>query len=469
MKRFLAALALAAAALTSAMARPAPLAAQVVERPVAFDAAGRVMAITPDMAARLRLVPPAWRITGDFVDARLYDLGDGGFLLAVRRRNDVVERYSLTREERAELASRVATLPANYELTALPGRVTERVTRNAFVRNQTLLGLGLYAPSFAYAVSNNDAGRIASYLLAAGATFFTAAEVARQIPIDDSQNRLATQLAIHGGAAGYGVTYALDAGSDGRAAGVLFGGLAGTGLGLALGQGMTGGQVAATTFSAEVTTLLAAAFAIANGPTYAPGGGDEILGWDVPGEYTRGEVAAMVGAGLVGYPLGALWARSAPYHITAGDVAVLWPSAAVGALAGYTMLGVGDTRPEARALAAGVGGLGGLVLGDYFLVQQYDHSRTDAGLVSLGAGAGALMGAGVARLIDSDGSSRPVLTSLLAIGGATGLLVTERLVNTPREGAARQTGARRWELSPAGLAMTAGGVPGRHSLLTVRF
>ncbi len=45
----------------------------------------------------------------------------------------------------------------------------------------------------------------------------------------------------------------------------------------------------------------------------------------------------------------------------------------------------------------------------------------------------------------------------------------ERIINTPREGAARRTGSRRWELSPAGAALAATGVRGNHSVLTVRF
>lgn len=471
MKRLLTAIALAAVPAGLVLtAAPAPLAAQVVEQPETFDMAGRISVITPTTAARLGLGPPAWRVTGDFLEARLYRLGDEGYVLAVRRLNGTVERYSLTREERQELANRVGTLPPNYEITTQPReRISERLARNAFVRDQTIIGLIEYAPAFAYAVSNNDAGRIATYLIAAGATFFTAAELSRQIDIDESQNRLATQLALHGGLAGYGFTYALDASQDGRALGVLLGGLTGTALGLTLGKGLTEGQVAATTFSAEVTTLLATGFAIANGPTERRGGGDELFGWDVPGEYTRGEVAAMVGTGLVGYPIGSYWARTAPYHITGGDVAVLWPAGAVGAALGYTFLGAGHVRPEAATVAMSAGFLGGLVAGDYFLVQQYDHSRYEAGLVALGGAAGALMGAGVARLIDPDGSSRPVLTGLLAAGGAAGMVVTEYIVKTPLEGSARRTGSRRWELSPAGAALAAAGVRGRHSLLTVRF
>src|SRR5215211_1639782 len=156
MKRLLTAIALAAAPAGLALtAAPAPLAAQVVEQPETFDMAGRISVITPTTAARLGLGPPAWRVTGDFLEARLYRLGDEGYVLAVRRLNGTVERYSLTREERQELASRVGTLPPNYEITTQPReRISERLARNAFVRDQTIVGLVEYAPAFAYTVSN---------------------------------------------------------------------------------------------------------------------------------------------------------------------------------------------------------------------------------------------------------------------------------------------------------------------------
>ena len=49
--------------------------AQVVETPVAFDTAGRVMTVTPSIAARVQHGPPAWRVIGDFTDARLFSIG----------------------------------------------------------------------------------------------------------------------------------------------------------------------------------------------------------------------------------------------------------------------------------------------------------------------------------------------------------------------------------------------------------
>src|SRR5215210_754790 len=65
-------------------------AAQVVETPQAFDSAGRLMAITPSIAARLQLGPPAWRVIGDYTEARLYSVGGDAYVLAVTRRDGSV-------------------------------------------------------------------------------------------------------------------------------------------------------------------------------------------------------------------------------------------------------------------------------------------------------------------------------------------------------------------------------------------
>ena len=65
--------------------------AQAVETPEPFDSAGRVTVITPSLAAALELRPPAWRIAGDYVGARLYRLGDDSFVIAVERRTGTVE------------------------------------------------------------------------------------------------------------------------------------------------------------------------------------------------------------------------------------------------------------------------------------------------------------------------------------------------------------------------------------------
>ena len=64
---------------------PAPLAAQVTESPVPFDTLGRVPTITPSLAERLHLAPPAWPVLGRFVSALLYSRSTGGYTMVVIR------------------------------------------------------------------------------------------------------------------------------------------------------------------------------------------------------------------------------------------------------------------------------------------------------------------------------------------------------------------------------------------------
>src|SRR5688500_466160 len=236
-------------ALCLATAPALSLGAQVVETPEAFDSAGRVMAITPSVAAELQLLPPAWRITGDYQDARLYRLGNEGYVLVVTRRNGTVERYSITNEDREYLRQRTASLPPSVEEQLRVGiaragqNVVERTRNNSFIRNQTILGLTVYGPAFAAAISNEAAGRTAGYLLVAGGTFFGASTIARDFEITRPQERLSTHTAITGALAGWGTMYALDASNDATAAGIFIGGIGGTAAGLLAANQMNEGEV----------------------------------------------------------------------------------------------------------------------------------------------------------------------------------------------------------------------------------
>src|SRR5829696_5005928 len=144
--------------------------AQVRERPIPFDSAGRVLVITPPLAARLGLAPPAWSVSGDYVDARLYAVDDttGGAVLVVRRPREVLERYPLATAQRLEL----------------------------------------FAPAAA-ALTGNAAAGTAVYLAVAGGTFFFAADRARRSPVSNAENHLAWHGARHGVAAAALATYAL--------------------------------------------------------------------------------------------------------------------------------------------------------------------------------------------------------------------------------------------------------------------
>ena len=444
-------------ALCVAIAPALSLGAQVVETPEAFDQAGRVMAITPSMAAELQLLPPAWRITGDYNDARLFRLGNEGYVLVVTRRNGTVERYSITLEDREYLRQRTANLPPRVEEQlreglARAGRTVVTQTRNnAFIRNQTILGLTIYGPAFAAAISNEGAGQTAGYLLVAGATFFGASTVARDYQITKAQERLSTHAALTGALAGWGTMYAFDASSDATAAGIFAASLGGTAAGLLLGNRMTEDEVAASTFGSWASALTAAGLV----GTLTDADTD-----------SRAVAAGLVAAGLVGYPAGLLYARSASYNVTAGDVWTLWATGLLGANLVAIPLVDSDVHSSTASAIVTAGFVAGVVAGDRLIVNRFDYQRGDGMLLLVGTAAGALMGSGVHALVDREGRDARLSTGLSAAGGVAGLMLSHYYLS-PRDDA-RRFGARL-RFDPSAAMMAAAGVPGAHSVLRLTF
>lgn len=434
--------------------------AQIIERPVPFDSAAIVMVVTPRIAERAALGPPSWPVSGDFAEARLYTVTDSTYILTVRRPSEVVERYHLSAAERNAIRVSISRLP--------PDVVRERNDAgNAFIRNQTLLGLALYAPAFSYAIGEDNAtSATAGYLVVAGGTFFAASEVARRMFISRAQNDLSANTGLNGGLGTATLIYILGGGDRTRAAGAFVGGVAGTGIGLAWGRGMTEAEAVGAGFGSHLGALI-------GWGTVSTLDGEARCTLSPEGFVTscrdrisdKAKAFTVLASGLVGYPLGVLYPRNSNYNVTPGDIQMLWPTLALGALAGASLLP--DSPKESTAWAAlTLGGIAGVLAGDRFLVRRADHSRTDASRISLGAGAGVLMGLGVAALIDTDLGDPQMAFALMTVGGITGLIVTERAVD-PRADAGRQR--VRVTLNPAGLAMMATGTKGMHSLLTVRF
>lgn len=440
----------------------APVAAQVIERPVPFDSAARVMVMTPHIVGRAGLRAPAWPVAGGFEEARLYTVTDSSYILSVRRATGVIERYTLTAEDRESIRVSISRLPAEI--------VQERVDAgNGFIRNQTILGLAFYAPAFSYAIGENSApGAVAGYLVVAGGTFFAASEIARRIFISRPMNDLSFNTGRNGALAGSGILYLLGGDDNARAAGMFVGGLAGTALGLRFGRGMTEAEAVGAGFGADFGALIALG---TTGMIRGDAGDcvfDPVAGITTCGEERFGEKAqvfTILASGLLGYPLGVLYPRNSSYNVTPGDIQTLWPAMLLGVGAGVTLLP--ESPRTSTAFAVGTaGGIVGVWLGDRFLVRRVDHSRTDAGLVALGTGAGILMGAGVAVLLDRNIDRPQLVFGLGTLGGLVGMVVTERS-RDPRPDAGRQR--VRVTLNPVGLAGLAARAQGRHSILTVRF
>lgn len=448
----------------AALAFTASAQAQVVEHPEPFDSAGRVMVITPGIAARLQLLPPAWRVTGQFTEARLFTAADSGFVLVVTRPGGSVERYPLNSDERAYLRERTSTLPASLIATAREATAS-RGERRGFIRNQTLLGLTVYGPSAAVALSDDGAGQSAIYLLVAGGAYFAAATLSREIEVAEQQNGLATHMATRGAAMGLGATYAAGLAGDGRAAGVFAASLLGTAAGLRIARDLTPGEARSSGFGADASALVMLGALIASHP--------DVKGeWDVPGNgdrndaFGRGRVAALVAAGAAGYPLGLLYARRASYNITSGDIGTLWVSGAVGGLATTPFIANSSDNYRLMVGVVTAGFAGGLIAGDRMLVSRYDHSAGEATLVALGAGAGALMGAGVYVLVDRDTKHDALGLSLATLGAIVGVAATERAF--PPDGDAGRM-ATRVRFDATGALLAAAGVRGTFPLVRVVF
>ena len=84
--------------------------APVVETVLPFDSAGRLTVITPSIASRLRLSPPAWPVSGSYQEARLYLSSRDGYILVVRLTDGAINRYGFTDAELADLTFAVCTI-----------------------------------------------------------------------------------------------------------------------------------------------------------------------------------------------------------------------------------------------------------------------------------------------------------------------------------------------------------------------
>jgi hypothetical protein len=435
------------------------LSAQVIERPVPFDSAGQLIVITPYIADRASLRAPWWPVSGDFTEARLYTVNDSTYILTVGRKTGVVERYTITAADREAIRAIVSRLPRDV--------ITARTdAHNAFVKNQSILGLLVYGPTFAGAMAGNGAAATAGYLVVAGGSFFAASEIARRTFISRAQSDLAFNMGHNGALAGWATMYVFDAGNRGQSAGAFVGGLTGAALGLTAARGMTEADAVGSAFGSDFGALVGwGTMEAIRGKATCTQNPVTFVGSCTRSLSTRTEVATILASGILGYPLGLLYPRNARYHVTPGDIQTLWGTALLGMATTGTFLGANSSgRTVAASLTTG--GVLGVIAGDRFLVQRFDHSRTDGGRVVLGTAAGGLMGAGVAVLFNSDNPDPHLVLGLTTVGGLAGIIVTERYLDP-----ATDAGRPRLSVTfnPASLALVATRTPGNHSLINVRF
>lgn len=350
-----------------------------------------------------------------------------------------------------------STLPAADTL-----RPTTRLIRNAFVRDQTILGIAVYGPSFAAMVGGNSGvSAAAGYLVMAGGTFFAAAELSRRMEISEAQQLLATRMAWRTAGEALYIVTAPDEQNNGSAAGAatLLGGLGGTAVGLMVGKGLTPGEAVATTFGHDLAFVSAGMIAFAADPTAS---NDDFVS-------DQSRAIIMTASGFGGYALGRLYAGRAPYNVTAGDVKSLWLGTAIGATAAGTLIVEAEPTQEAVALSLLAGGLAGTYLADRLLVRRYDHSRSEGSMLMLGGVAGGLMGVGIGVLVAGEAEREGAVTlGFATLGAIGGVILTERFLQ-PTGDEGRQLGLGRLTIDPTAIAAAASGLNGRHTIARFTF
>ena len=334
-----------------------------------------------------------------------------------------------------------------------------RELRNRFVRDQTVLGLGVYAPAFAAMAGRDGLTGTAAYLVMGGATFFGAAELTRHVRMTEARVLMSSAMGLR--TAGEALLIAGQSDLDARqgAALVLLGGLAGTGSGLYFGGGLTGGEAAATVMGHDLAlgTAVALTFAGDTDP------------FDTTGVDRTSSAVAWTASGLGGYFLGRWYAGIAPHNITVGDLQTLWTGATVGVLGAGTAIASSSPNPEVTATTLLGGAWLGILLTERTLVRKFDHTRGEANLVALGGVAGGLMGVGVGLLVAGEADRGESLTLGFATAGAVaGVAMTERYVQPDRD-RGRLAWLERVQVTPGALAAVAAGTPGRHTLVRLTF
>jgi hypothetical protein len=446
--------------------------AQTRERPVAFDSAGRVTAITPPLAARLRLSAPTWPVTGDYVEARLYaiDNANGTYVLVVRHQRDELERYSLDGAARRELARAIevgnALAMVRGGPDAVPTYISEPV-RGSFVVNQTLLGGMLFGPA-AGSLIGEATGSSAAYLAVTGSAFFLAANMTQSSSVSRAQNHLAWHSALRGAVAADLLVYSATGNDGGRgyAAAILGGGIAGDLLGFTLAEPMTDAEAHGTTHGSTITAALTTG----------------ILGtvglFDNNTAGARAGAAAIVGAGILGYPLGLRYVRNAPYRVTAGDVGTLVTSELIG-MAAAGVLVPNSSSPELTFGMLTAGFTLGAFVGDQALVRPFDHTESDARMLQYGSLAGALVALTIPVLSQTHNSQ--VLVGSAALGGILGAAFTEQLIAPQRAGVglgstapagratARRTSSVDVRFAPESALLAGMGLRGNHPIFSLTF
>lgn len=450
MRRRLASLALALAALTLGLA--APRGAHAAERQVTFDRAGRITRVDEALARRLGMFIERYE---GFREARLFMLtaaaGDSAsdstatnrFVLEIT----ILRGGQLLRERELYTTGQVSALRADVEsrmAAAEPERdKLDQEGRPRLLLGSATLGLGFYGWAVPYVFEVQDGSQaFGAYLLTAGASCFLPMMLTAHARVTVSDASLYWYGSTRGIVHGLLLNDAVQ------------------------GNGSQGQSAVAT---AMITSLLEGSlgYAYARSGHLDAGtvqtmatGGDYGLLWgfslanltnSAADDFRPATSGTMLITSLAGIAGGRALAAHRAY--SNGDAAVMRSAGFVGLLAASAVADIGDTGDgisKSYATAFLAGSLTGLAVGDR-LVAGREFTAGDGLVIQLGASAGALMGLGIVAVVNPQGdTSTPYLASA-AVGSALGYAMAYSGLS--RKAVARSSEGTSWrfEIAPEGV------------------
>jgi hypothetical protein len=397
-------------ALVAALATP--LLAQSEERQQPFDSAGRLVVITPDLAARLGLhtllpVAAGYRV------ARLYHRADSTYVVEFVLGTGALERrvrYDVSAELVAQLrtATRAAQLTAQVERRFQEGRPS-------LIRSSVVLGLGFYGWAVPAVLNVDDArGAGSLYFLTSGASFFVPYLATRTTDVTRATANLYWYGATRGILVGALTSNLINPDASGR-----------TTLGFAVGGSLLGSTIGAMYGRTAAWSHAEAAGASAYGDLGAIAGATLGLATGLfSGDATnddRGGNALVLGGLGAGILLGPMVARHEAYG--EGDAAVVLNGALLGMGVATTFLVAND---EDNDHVSGGALFAGELLGAFAgnrLARSVTLTEGQGTITRLAMLGGALVGFGLAYVGASDDANGAVYIGAATAGGTAAMLV----------------------------------------------
>ncbi len=165
----------------------------VIEKPVPFDGAGKVMVMTRALRDHLRLFPEV----KDFANARLLQ-SDATFVLEITLTDGSRQRSSLTADERETLRGQI-----EHQLAVSPSAAINQKGRGLFLLSQLPIAMAWYSPAVLVITNASGAAAVGIYMISASAFFFVPLIMTRNAPMSEAQATMSVDYGYYGVADGF--------------------------------------------------------------------------------------------------------------------------------------------------------------------------------------------------------------------------------------------------------------------------